>query len=270
MPPKGGWRFSFTLDLTDEWMVYSSNLSLPSEAWHTGNGMYNSSYTGDRRSWNQTPQKIAEKHLFGCLHRVPVENVFYLTTACLFVCLLTPGVFKSTKRQASPTAAGWRSRGGRREAVDWGGRWDTQTPASSGCTLTWTVRREDCAEFHFAVIAIYQNNRNGHVDLGASVQHEITVYVRPSYFCRYTCYISPSVLPSSSRHAVGCPCRWDAVCWTDRGAQRLPCPLQSAESPGWQVVYQQPNIILFIMDQLSVVVYYGGFPKKQLLTWFQK
>lgn len=215
-------------------------------------------------------KKIAEKHLFGCLHRVPVENVFYLTTACLFVCLLTPGVFKSTKRQASPTAAGWRSRGGRREAVDWGGRWDTQTPASSGCTLTWTVRREDCAEFHFAVIAIYQNNRNGHVDLGASVQHEITVYVRLSYFCLYTCYISPSVLPSSSRHAVGCPCRWDAVCWTDRGAQRLPCPLQSAESPGWQVVYQQPNIILFIMDQLSVVVYYGGFPKKQLLTWFQK
>ena len=54
MPPKGGWRFSFTLDLTDEWMVDSSNLSLPSEAWHTGNGMYNSSYTGDHRNCNQT------------------------------------------------------------------------------------------------------------------------------------------------------------------------------------------------------------------------
>lgn len=33
VPQKGGgrWRFSFSLDLTDEWMVDSSNLSLPSE-----------------------------------------------------------------------------------------------------------------------------------------------------------------------------------------------------------------------------------------------
>lgn len=37
-------------------------------------------------------------------------------------------------------------------------------------------------DFHFTVIAIYQSSRNGNVDMGASVQHEITVYECQSYF----------------------------------------------------------------------------------------
>ncbi len=49
--------------------------------------------------------------------------------------------------------------------------------------------------FHFTVIAIYQSNRNANVDMGASVQHEITVYERLSYFAVTLVIILPLSSP---------------------------------------------------------------------------
>lgn len=50
-------------------------------------------------------------------------------------------------------------------------------------------------DFHFAVIAAYQNNRNRHVDVGASVQHEMTVHMRPSYFAATLVILPPLCSP---------------------------------------------------------------------------
>lgn len=69
----------------------------------------------------------------------------------------------------------------------------------------------------------------------------------PSYFAATFVVFSPGLLPSSPRRAIGRSCRWDVVCRTDRRAQRLPCPLQSAESPERQVA----NTTLFIPNELS-------------------
>lgn len=77
--------------------------------------------------------------LFVWFVQSPRRKWKFFISACLLVCL-SKGVFKSTRRQASLIVTGWSSRGGRREVAGWGGRWDTQTPASSGCTLIWKVR----------------------------------------------------------------------------------------------------------------------------------
>lgn len=95
----------------------------------------------------------------------------------------------------------------------------------------------------FAVIFIYET-RNGRVDAAASVQQGITVffYMLLSSFAATFIMFLPVQSPRlpSSRHAIGCSCRWDVVYWTDRGAPRLSHPLQSAESPKWQVAKYHP------------------------------
>lgn len=175
--------------------------------------------------------------MFGGNHR----NYF----TSLLVCSSTEA-FKSTRRRASPIATGWRSRKGRREAMGWGAHWGTQTRAFSGCMLTWRVRRKAPIRFH-----VWKLQRCW------LFRKELLLNKLTGLW--QACYISSPLFPFSSGQAAGRSCRWYVVRRSDRGAQRLPCPLQSAESPWWQVRKSQPKLfdppgtqhILLILNSLS-------------------
>ena len=113
--------------------------------------------------------------LFVWFVQSPRRKWKFFISACLLVCL-SKGVFKSTRRQASLIVTGWSSRGGRREVAGWGGRWDTQTPASSGCTLIWKVRIiAPCMNYRFFFPFVFTPVywQKCQLYMGALVQHEI-------------------------------------------------------------------------------------------------